>query len=162
VLVDVCSLLTCLFYPLFSFSLFSVKPRAQWSSDNIFLCVTANWKYRHASLMAISACGEGCHKQMEVILENIVDAVLPFLQDPVSFLSSLLHCKIYSQVLSRPAPWNSHTNGGFINSGWWGKLLLFFSFVFFVLRLFLHSCLKNVYYSCMFSWQLLIAEHFSL
>jgi len=45
----------------------------------------ANWQYRHAALMAISACGEGCHQQMEAILANIVDAILPFLQDPVSF-----------------------------------------------------------------------------
>merc|ERR1712150_400654 len=40
------------------------------------------WKYRHAALMAISACGEGCHKQMEQMLDKIVDAALPFLQDP--------------------------------------------------------------------------------
>ena len=33
--------------------------------------------------MAISACGEGCHKQMEVMLNDIVGAVLPFLQDQV-------------------------------------------------------------------------------
>ena len=33
--------------------------------------------------MAISACGEGCHKQMEGMLDKIVDAILPFLQDPV-------------------------------------------------------------------------------
>jgi importin-5 len=36
--------------------------------------------------MAISACGEGCHQQMEAILGNIVDAVIPFLQDPVGSL----------------------------------------------------------------------------
>lgn len=42
------------------------------------------WKARHAGLMAISACGEGCHKAMENMLDNILDAVLPFLQDPVS------------------------------------------------------------------------------
>jgi hypothetical protein len=50
----------------------------------IFLPISADWKYRHAALMAISAAGEGCHKQMEAILENIVDAALPFLQDAVS------------------------------------------------------------------------------
>jgi len=42
----------------------------------------ADWRYRHAALMAISACGEGCHQQMENILSNIVEAILPFLQDP--------------------------------------------------------------------------------
>ncbi|XP_033100992.1 importin-5-like [Anneissia japonica] len=41
-----------------------------------------NWKYRHAGLMAISAVGEGCHTQMEAVLNTIVDSVLPFLGDP--------------------------------------------------------------------------------
>lgn len=34
--------------------------------------------------MAVSACGEGCHTHMEQMLNNIVDAVLPFAVDPVS------------------------------------------------------------------------------
>ncbi|KAF4801531.1 Importin-5 [Turdus rufiventris] len=42
-----------------------------------------DWKYRHAGLMALSAIGEGCHQQMEGILNEIVDFVLLFLQDPV-------------------------------------------------------------------------------
>ncbi|KAK3095190.1 hypothetical protein FSP39_011221 [Pinctada imbricata] len=41
-----------------------------------------DWRYRHAALMAISACGEGCHQQMEGMLGNILDAVLPYLKDP--------------------------------------------------------------------------------
>lgn len=41
-----------------------------------------DWKQRHAALMAISAAGEGCHKQMEEILPNIMDGVLQYLQDP--------------------------------------------------------------------------------
>ncbi|GLV41396.1 Karyopherin beta 3 [Carabus blaptoides fortunei] len=41
-----------------------------------------DWKHRHAALMAISAAGEGCHKQMEDILPNIMDGVLNYLQDP--------------------------------------------------------------------------------
>ncbi|XP_053561454.1 importin-5 [Bombina bombina] len=41
-----------------------------------------NWKYRHAGLMALSAIGEGCHRQMEGILNEIVNFVLLFLQDP--------------------------------------------------------------------------------
>lgn len=49
---------------------------------------TADWKYRHAGLMAISACGEGCHKQMEQMLNNIVEAILPYLQDAVSYYSN--------------------------------------------------------------------------
>lgn len=42
----------------------------------------SDWKYRHAGLMALSAIGEGCHQQMEGILQEIVNFVLLFLQDP--------------------------------------------------------------------------------
>lgn len=41
-----------------------------------------DWKYRHAALMAISAAGEGCHKQMEAMLDNIMQGVLKYLVDP--------------------------------------------------------------------------------
>ncbi|XP_078381779.1 importin-5-like [Oculina patagonica] len=41
----------------------------------------ADWRYRHAGLMAISAVGEGCYKQMEALLPDIVNTVLPFLTD---------------------------------------------------------------------------------
>ncbi|CAB3366645.1 Hypothetical predicted protein [Cloeon dipterum] len=41
-----------------------------------------DWKYRHAALMAISAVGEGCHKQMESMLPQIMEGVLNYLQDP--------------------------------------------------------------------------------
>lgn len=34
--------------------------------------------------MAISAVGEGCHKQMQPVLNDILDGILGFLQDPVS------------------------------------------------------------------------------
>lgn len=34
--------------------------------------------------MAISAVGEGCHKQMKEILKEIMDGVVNFLQDSVS------------------------------------------------------------------------------
>nr|XP_033804302.1 importin-5 [Geotrypetes seraphini] len=44
----------------------------------------AEWKYRYAGLMALSAIGEGCHQQMEGILNEIVNFVLLFLQDPHS------------------------------------------------------------------------------
>lgn len=46
---------------------------------------SADWKQRHAALMAVSAVGEGCHKQMEAMLDQIMDGVLNFLSDPVSF-----------------------------------------------------------------------------
>lgn len=36
--------------------------------------------------MAISAVGEGCHKQMEAILPQIMDGVIQYLQDPVSLV----------------------------------------------------------------------------
>jgi HEAT repeat protein len=41
-----------------------------------------DWKFRHAGLMALSTIGEGCHKQMEAMLEQIIDSILPFLRDP--------------------------------------------------------------------------------
>ncbi|KAK7090444.1 importin-5-like [Littorina saxatilis] len=41
-----------------------------------------DWRYRHAALMAVSACGEGCHSQMELMLDEIVNAILPYLSDP--------------------------------------------------------------------------------
>ena len=42
---------------------------------------TEDWRYRHAALMAISAVGEGCEKQMFPILGEVVNAVLPYVQD---------------------------------------------------------------------------------
>ncbi|XP_078038874.1 karyopherin beta 3 [Augochlora pura] len=42
----------------------------------------SDWKYRHAALMAISAVGEGCHKQMEAIVPQIMEGVIEYLQDP--------------------------------------------------------------------------------
>lgn len=42
----------------------------------------ADWKCRHAALMAISAIAEGCVKQMCNVLPNVVDLVIPYLQDP--------------------------------------------------------------------------------
>lgn len=42
----------------------------------------ADWKQRHAALMAISAIGEGCHKQMEAMLDDVMSGVLNFLKDP--------------------------------------------------------------------------------
>lgn len=52
----------------------------------LVLCEQSNCycHYRHAALMALSAVGEGCHKQMEALLPQIMDGVLSFLQDPVS------------------------------------------------------------------------------
>jgi len=42
----------------------------------------ADWKYRHAALMAISASGEGCHKQMEPFLEQVMEGVMNYINDP--------------------------------------------------------------------------------
>jgi importin-5 len=41
-----------------------------------------DWRCRHAALMAISAAGDGCHKQMESMLDNIIQGVLKYLLDP--------------------------------------------------------------------------------
>lgn len=40
--------------------------------------------------MAISAIGEGCHKQMESLLPQIMDGVIQYLQDPVS-ITNMFH-----------------------------------------------------------------------
>ena len=47
-----------------------------------FIFNIQDWKYRHAALMAISASGEGCHKQMEPFLQQVMDGVINFIQDP--------------------------------------------------------------------------------
>lgn len=39
--------------------------------------------------MAVSSAGEGCHKQMEAMLEQVVSAVLNYLTDPVSVTKEL-------------------------------------------------------------------------
>lgn len=46
------------------------------------MLASPDWKQRHAALMAISAAGEGCHKQMEGLLDDIMNGVLNFLRDP--------------------------------------------------------------------------------
>ncbi|CAH2099620.1 unnamed protein product [Euphydryas editha] len=43
---------------------------------------SSDWKRRHAALMAVSSAGEGCHKQMEQMLDQVVSAVLNYLTDP--------------------------------------------------------------------------------
>lgn len=58
--------------------------------------MTDDWRYRHAALMAVSACGEGCHAQMEHMLNNILDCVLPFLEDPVSIVGYRVNLWIWS------------------------------------------------------------------
>jgi len=45
--------------------------------------------------MAISAVGEGCHKQMEAMLPQIMNGVIIFLQDPVSNNTSFTGKKIH-------------------------------------------------------------------
>ncbi len=55
----------------------------------VFYFPAADWKYRHAGLMALSAIGEGCHQQMEAILSEIVSFVLLFCQDPVREITAL-------------------------------------------------------------------------
>ena len=47
-----------------------------------FLIQQPDWKCRHAALMAISACGEGCHKQMEPFLDQVMDGVMNYIADP--------------------------------------------------------------------------------
>lgn len=40
-----------------------------------------NWKNRYAGIMGLSTVGEGCKRQMEPVIEDIVDNIIPFLQD---------------------------------------------------------------------------------
>uniref|UniRef100_A0A0N4ZZG2 TOG domain-containing protein n=1 Tax=Parastrongyloides trichosuri TaxID=131310 RepID=A0A0N4ZZG2_PARTI len=42
---------------------------------------SSDWKYRHAAIMALSVSGEGCKRQMEPIIENIISTILPYLKD---------------------------------------------------------------------------------
>ena len=73
--------------------------------------------------MAISAVAEGCQKQMEPLLPNIVETILPFLGDSVScqqFLilmysfrghqqeSNRLYCMVYQGGLKKIS--NLHLN----------------------------------------------------
>lgn len=48
------------------------------------MLASEDWRRRHAALMAVSSAGEGCHKQMEQMLDQVVSAVLNYLTDPVS------------------------------------------------------------------------------
>jgi len=43
---------------------------------------SSQWTHRHAALMAISASGEGCHKQMEPYLPQVMEGVINYIQDP--------------------------------------------------------------------------------
>lgn len=45
---------------------------------------SAEWEKRYAGLMAVSAVGEGCSKQMETVLDRVIDPILNFLKDAVS------------------------------------------------------------------------------
>lgn len=47
------------------------------------LLQSEDWRRRHAALMAVSSAGEGCHRQMEQMLDQVVSAVLNYLTDPV-------------------------------------------------------------------------------
>lgn len=45
-----------------------------------------NWKCRHAAIMSLSTIGEGCKRQMEPIIHEIVtNMVLQSVTDPVGF-----------------------------------------------------------------------------
>ena len=43
-----------------------------------------NWRERYASLIALSAIGEGCKKQLDDKLESMITSILPYLADQVS------------------------------------------------------------------------------
>ncbi|CAL1597860.1 unnamed protein product [Knipowitschia caucasica] len=62
-----------------------------------------DWKYRHAGLMALSAIGEGCHQEMETILNEIVCVVLRFCADPHPRVRYAA-CKAIGQMATDFAP----------------------------------------------------------
>ncbi|CAD5235672.1 unnamed protein product [Bursaphelenchus xylophilus] len=42
-----------------------------------------DWRYRHAAIMGLSTMGEGCRRQMEPLIAQIIhDMVIPAIQDP--------------------------------------------------------------------------------
>ncbi|CAD5228158.1 unnamed protein product [Bursaphelenchus okinawaensis] len=42
-----------------------------------------DWRYRHAAIMGLSTMGEGCRRQMEPLISQIIhDMVIPCIQDP--------------------------------------------------------------------------------
>ena len=45
------------------------------------LLSSANWKHRHAGLMAITICGEGCAKALRPLLGEVLPKVLAFTRD---------------------------------------------------------------------------------
>lgn len=66
--------------------------------------------------MAISATGEGCHKEMSAILDDLVNGILVFLKDPVSLswsietrenssFSRLIHSSIHVFVMLLAMLW---------------------------------------------------------
>lgn len=60
------------------------------------MLASEDWRRRHAALMAVSSAGEGCHKQMEQMLDQVVSAVLNYLTDPVSgFLIQLYNIECH-------------------------------------------------------------------
>ena len=79
-------------YAIFGDTCFGHPGCWHWSRElvvNVVLIfIEADWRYRHAGLMAISAVGEGCHKHMEKHLPQVVSAVIPYLSDDVSLFSN--------------------------------------------------------------------------
>uniref|UniRef100_A0A1I7YJ02 Importin-5 n=1 Tax=Steinernema glaseri TaxID=37863 RepID=A0A1I7YJ02_9BILA len=41
----------------------------------------ADWKKRHAAIMGLSTVGEGCKRQMEPMIKQIIDEILPYVTD---------------------------------------------------------------------------------
>lgn len=63
----------------------------------------SDWKRRYAGLMAISALGEGCHRQMLPVLQRIVDVITPFITDPHPRVRFAI-CNAFGQLASDFSP----------------------------------------------------------
>lgn len=61
------------------------EPPINVVANTNFVFVSEDWKHRHAGIMALSTIGEGCKRQMEPhITQVITDFILPATDDPVS------------------------------------------------------------------------------
>ena len=73
------------------------------------LTASADWKQRHAAIMAISQIGESCAKQLKTELGGVLQMVLPFMSDqhPRVVYSALQLVGVYCQDLA-PDFQNTH------------------------------------------------------
>ena len=50
----------------------------------MFVSCEDDWKHRHTALMAVGVVAEGCYKEMQKVLDQVVEFTFPFCRDSVS------------------------------------------------------------------------------